>query len=323
MTDVRTQHINGPMAWTADSAPADDGIVRLSAICLSEVSSVAAALATDARPIEALAPDEFPMTACRALMTSVRRELSEGVGVVVIDRLPVDELGPSVAAKIYWLLLSMAGRPVAQKWNGQVIYDVTDTGLTEEAGNGVRSSKTNQGQYYHTDNSFNLPPEFVSLCCLKTAKAGGVSGLVSFQAAYNCLLEDAPELIGRFYRPFYFDRQMEHAPDDERLSFKPVMVAGAGGVDVNFSRRLIEYGYKLAGEPMDNEARAALEALTSIIERPELNREFAFQPGQIQILNNRRIGHRRTAFEDWPEPERKRHLVRLWLRDSGGPGYVG
>jgi hypothetical protein len=27
--------------------------------------------------------------------------------------------------------------------------------------------------------------------------------------------------------------------------------------------------------------------------------------------------HDRTAFEDWPEPERRRHLLRLWLACPG------
>jgi alpha-ketoglutarate-dependent taurine dioxygenase len=57
--------------------------------------------------------------------------------------------------------------------------------------------------------------------------------------------------------------------------------------------------------------------------RPDLAAEFRFEPGQIQLVNNRQIGHRRTAFRDWPEPDRKRHLVRLWLRDGGRAFYNG
>ena len=37
------------------------------------------------------------------------------------------------------------------------------------------------------------------------------------------------------------------------------------------------------------------------------------QGGDIQILNNHAILHSRTEFEDWPEPERKRHLLRLLM----------
>jgi len=74
---------------------------------------------------------------------------------------------------------------------------------------------------------------------------------------------------------------------------------------------------------MDNETTAALAAVQSVFEQPELHVELAFAPGQIQFVNNRATGHARTEFVDFPEPERKRHLVRLWLRDAGKRVYRG
>jgi len=47
-----------------------------------------------------------------------------------------------------------------------------------------------------------------------------------------------------------------------------------------------------------------------------------FEQGDIQFLHNHVILHTRTAFEDWPEPERRRHLLRLWLRDDDGRPVV-
>jgi hypothetical protein len=46
--------------------------------------------------------------------------------------------------------------------------------------------------------------------------------------------------------------------------------------------------------------------------------DLDFRPGDIQILHNHVVLHSRTAYEDWPEPTRKRHLLRLWLRDDNG-----
>jgi len=37
------------------------------------------------------------------------------------------------------------------------------------------------------------------------------------------------------------------------------------------------------------------------------------EPGDMQFISNCTIVHARTGFEDWPEPERRRHLLRLWL----------
>ena len=68
---------------------------------------------------------------------------------------------------------------------------------------------------------------------------------------------------------------------------------------------------------------AAFEAFQDVAGR--LYFEMDFRPGDIQILHNHLMVHTRTAFEDWPEPERKRHLMRLWLSDWDGrplvPGF--
>ncbi|MBT5263592.1 MAG: TauD/TfdA family dioxygenase, partial [Rhodospirillaceae bacterium] len=41
--------------------------------------------------------------------------------------------------------------------------------------------------------------------------------------------------------------------------------------------------------------------------------DLTFEPGDIQVLSNHMVLHSRTAFEDWPEEDRKRNLMRLWL----------
>jgi hypothetical protein len=40
---------------------------------------------------------------------------------------------------------------------------------------------------------------------------------------------------------------------------------------------------------------------------------FRQRPGDLIWLNNWLILHKRHAFTDWDEPERKRHILRLWL----------
>ena len=323
MTAILKEKFSGPMVWDADTKFPNDGIAKLNSDCHSEIESVAEALRANPIPTEALLPSDFDMPACRALMEGVRETVDNGTGFAVVDRLDVDALGRDIATQIYWLLMSMTGRPVAQKWDGTLIYDVRDKGGKATAGSGVRSSTTNGGQGFHNDNAFNLPPNFVSLFCLQTAMKGGISGIVSFESVYNKLLEDHGELLERLYQPFYFDRQMEHAPDAERLSFKPIFEVDGEELNVNFSPRLVEHGYEMRGEKPDAEARAAIDALCRTTEIDNLCKRFTFEQGQIQVVNNRRLGHRRTAFRDWDEPEKRRHLVRIWIRKSGRPFYLG
>ena len=314
--------IEGPIAWARDSLGPDDGTVPLDAICLNELDAVAATLRDNPLPTEALRASDFDMPACAALMARVRTELQDGLGFVLIDRLPVERFGAAVSTALYWLLGSMVARPVAQKWDGRMIYDVRDTG--KKPGNGVRPDITNVEQNFHTDNSYNLcPPAYVGLLCLETASEGGISRIVSFASVHNELMRRKPDLLPRLYRPYIFDRQREHAPGDAMTISHPLFQYDGKRLTARLSRFQVQNGYDLAGETLDPEGAAALEGLEAMMNEPALWKEFRFEPGQIQIIDNERCGHKRTAFRDDPASDRRRHLVRLWLRDSGRPFYNG
>ncbi len=323
MVTIMERPLSSPMTWSAETLLENDGLVELDSDCIAELDRAAAEIEANPLPAVALDPGDFEMPACRALMAQVREQVDTGIGFAIIDRLPIDKLETETATKLHWLLMSMVSRPVAQKWDGTMIYDVTDTGKKAVAGSGIRSSKTHAQQGYHIDNAFNLPPDFVALFCLQTAREGGISGIVSFETIYNLLLEERPDVLPRLFEPFYYDRQMEHAPGDERVSSKPIFESDGEVVFANYSPSLIWQGYEMKNEEMDAPTRAAMDALMEVSERAGLGKTFGFERGQIQIVNNNRLGHRRTEFHDWPEPERRRHLVRIWLREAGRPFYLG
>jgi hypothetical protein len=162
----------------------------------------------------------------------------------------------------------------------------------------------------------------VCLLCLRTAKSGGVSRVISMAAVHNALLERHPDALARLYRPFWFDRHAEHQPG-EPTSFAGPLFEYDGTLRARIALGEIYGGYALRGEAIDAAGAAALDAVQAVFSRPDLRAELDFLPGQIQYVNNRLTGHARTEFEDHPEPERKRHLVRLWLRESGRRGYRG
>jgi alpha-ketoglutarate-dependent taurine dioxygenase len=320
---VSSPRFTGASAWIASSLPADAGILPLPRECLAEIVDLARVLDDNPLPTLALDPRDFDLPACRGLMARAQAALEDGPGFVILHRLPLQTLRKETSIKVYWLLARMLARPVAQKWTGEMIYTVADlTG--KKPGNGIRPDVTNAEQNFHNDNSYNVcPPDYVALMCLQTAKSGGVSRVVSFETAHNLMQERHPELLERLFRPYRFDRQREHAAGAEMTISRPVFALEGGRLKSRLSRYLIEQGYDLAGERLDELGRAALDALTAIIDDPILYKEFYFEPGQIQILDNRRLGHKRTGFEDWPEPERRRTLIRLWLRNHGRPFYGG
>lgn len=323
MPEMLTVPVNGDMAWTGSTAVANDGRYPLDQECIDEIRATAADLAANPLPIVALDPADFPMPACLGLMARVKQALGTGAGFAIMEGLPWAECDLASCKAIHWLMMSLLGRTVAQKWNGEMVYDVLDTGRTEALGAGVRGSKTSGGQGYHTDNSYNLPPDYVGLSCLKTAMEGGLSGLVSFYSVHNTLLERHPSHLRRLYEDFYFERFDEFAPGECVYAKKPIFTFKRGNLGVCLSTNRVRIGYEAAGVKMDTRTHDALAALDEVLEDESLGKTFEFQPGETQVVNNRRIGHRRTAFKDWPDPARRRHLVRIWVREQGRRCYAG
>src|SRR5580692_7277369 len=317
------QLIDGASVWTRGDVRPEEYRVDLSAACLDEIRRAADEIRAYPLPPILRAPSDFAMPMCRREMARVRDMLDKGRRFAIVDRLPMAEMDAAEATAIYWLLSSMVSRPVAQKLDGTMIYDVLDTGQQALPGSGIRPDKTNIEIRFHIDNAYNTtPPEIVGLLCLKTAKSGGMSHVLSFHSVYNELLAKHRELLPRLYKPFWFDRQREFFPGEPDTFFAPVFEAG-DDLRARFSVHQINSGYAMKGQPVDNEGAAALAAMLDIFEQPEMSIDFEFAPGEIQFVDNRTLGHSRTEFEDYAEPERRRHLVRLWLRDHGRRAYTG
>lgn len=310
---------DGPNVWTAADLQPDAGFVACPDACAAELDVLRAELRARPVPRESLRLEDFDLPACREVMARARCELDHGPGFAVIDRLDLLALSTDEARSIYWLLASMLARPVPLRWDGTLMRDVTDLGKRSP-----RAVDTTAEMNYHTDNSFGVcPPEYVSLLCLQKAKTGGMSQLVSFPRVHNEMRKRCPELLALLYGPYVFNRQGEHAPDEETTLRRPIFENRAGTLAARMSHFHVRTGHALAGVPLEPEAEAAMEALEATMSAPGMGHEFWFEPGQIQVLDNQRIGHKRTAFRDFSSPARKRRLVRLWLRDAGLPTYDG
>jgi len=339
-------------AWRGDSLGPEAGVEPLPPACVAELDALAARLQADPLPTLALETPTLAtaMPAARALMQHVRRQLDEGLGFALLDRLPVRRWGAELSAQVFFVLMSLLSQPVAQKFSptsgpavpiepllsptvvdGTFIYSVRDTG--RPVGNGVRPDSTNLDQNLHTDNAYNLlPPRFVSLLCLRQAARGGVSQLVSFETVHELMRARRPDLVGRLFEDFTIDRQREHDPTDTPVLRRPLFTRsdGPGGREGLGPSRMpvrvqIENGYALAGGELDARGEAALDALLSVMEQDGLAHTMKLEEGQIQIVDNGKVGHKRTAFVDNVDvgDGEARHLLRIWMRDDGGRSYHG
>jgi alpha-ketoglutarate-dependent taurine dioxygenase len=136
----------------------------------------------------------------------------------------------------------------------------------------------------------------------------------SAHAPHNHLLADRPDLLRRLYAPFYRDHQSYQAAGAAATNFRPVFAWEPRGLRTRFNARHIVRGYEKTGRVLDEAGVEAVRRLDAFLSDPDHRLDLWLEPGQIQLLNNRVIVHGRTAYEDHEEPERRRHLVRLWLR---------
>jgi len=112
-----------------------------------------------------------------------------------------------------------------------------------------------------------------------------------------------------------FDRRGEKRDGDGEYFTMPIFNDHAGLLSVSFTGRNVGSAKRHADAPVN--PIEAIELFTGIAEEPDLRLDMALEVGDMQFLHNHTILHDRTAYEDWPEPERKRHLLRLWIAADG------
>jgi alpha-ketoglutarate-dependent taurine dioxygenase len=308
-----TEIMPDDQAWRGPALPASRYLLPIPADCLAELDCVLAELRAAPVPTLLLAPEHFALERCRALMAGARERLDHGPGFVILDRLPLERMSRAEAIDLYWILACMLEPPVAQEWKGTVIYDVRHDG--QAYGEDTRGALTPVSLEMHTDSSMGeAPPNYLGLLTLATARSGGMSIVSSARTAHNHFLQHDPALLRRLYEPFYRDHQQYQAADAAATNFRPVFACDDGTLRTRFNARHIVRGYEKTGRVLDAAGAEAVRLMDALLSDPANRLDLWLEPGQIQILNNRVIVHGRTAYEDHDDPERRRHLVRLWLR---------
>jgi hypothetical protein len=305
-----------PRAWRAETIDAPDSwYYSLSERSLSALDQVAQAWPRDSQPLTELGVSEGMWAACAADIGRVHRALEAGRGFAIITPGQPGRYSPAQLQALYWLVGKLLGSPVEQNVQGTLLYDVRDTG--QDVRYGARFSVTSAESSFHTDNSFGTETvDYVGLLCLNPAKSGGLSQVVSSHAVQQELLATQPAAWEVLRRPFHFDRRGGLRPGDEPTVRFPILAGNGPELLVRYLRYWIEVGHEKAAVPLTTEQVSAMDVLDRVAGERGLRVEFTLRPGEMFFVNNRWILHNRTAFEDFTEPERQRHYVRLWLKRS-------
>lgn len=305
--------ITGPSAWTgAELRRRDDWIYRLSPTEIAEIDAAVTAVRGRGLELAEIGRTDFPLPELGPVLDRLRDEILNGRGFVLIRGLTVANRPIEQNAAAYWGIGAYFGKPRSQNAMGHLLGHVRDLGLATTDPN-VRTYQTTERQHFHTDSC-----DIVGLLCLKTAKRGGLSSLTSSMAIYNAIARRRPDLLHRLFRPFPTDRRGE-VPEGKKPYFElPVYNDYAGHLSVIYSRTYINSGQRFPdARRLTSEDVEALDLFDDLANDAELRLDMELQPGDMQFLHNHTILHDRTSFEDWPEPERKRHLLRLWLAAPG------
>ncbi|HEY0296292.1 MAG TPA: TauD/TfdA family dioxygenase [Bordetella sp.] len=269
------------------------------------------------QPCESITREQFDHPDLTPFLKQVSDELSKGRGAVILKTLPIDRYSEDELTRMFWGMGVHLGVPAEQNTAGDRIDHVRDMPSDNPLG---RRQYSTQELVLHTDSPVG---EVLALLCMQTSKSGGRSQLASALAVHNEMAARHPELLDALYVGFPYHRKGKQRAGDPLVTPFPVPVFSKidGLVSVRYIRDYMEKAALNMGVDMPAVTRAALDKFDEISNREDMSVTFMLERGEIMLVNNLTSLHARTEYEDHDEPEKKRHLVRLWIRVPNGRPY--
>lgn len=270
---------------------------------IGEIERAIEAARRTGKPMGELSSGDFPLPTLSKKIARWREEIRSGRGFQVLRGVPVEDWPQRDSELFFWCFGLHFGIPGAQNPQADLLGHVRDTG---ESPDEVRHYRTRVNINFHCDAA-----DVVGLLCLQKAKRGGQSRIASSVSVYNELLGRRPDLVERLYEPFMMDTKGEGG-----VRYIPVRPCR---FDEGTLRTFYHTDYFRSAAGFDgklilsSEDRAVLDLYNEIAASPDFYLDMHFEPGDVQLLSNHSVLHARTDYEDHPEPELKRHLLRLWI----------
>jgi hypothetical protein len=300
-------------AWYGpDVAGLTDWTLTLTGTDIAEIE--ATLTGAQATPILEITAANFPLPGLSKRLEAIKRELLHRRGFFVIRGLPIERYSVEDAARIFWGIGAQWGEAVSQNGKGHVLGHVKDLGL-DYADPQARGYQTSARLPYHTDSS-----DIVGLLCLKKSKAGGLSSIASTTTIFNEMVKRRPDLADVLMHPVYRTRWGE-VPEGRKPYYGTAPFSLVDGrVICTYVRSAVRKAQLMDVVPrITPEQEEAMDLFDALANDPALHLDMTFEPGDLQFVCNHSIAHSRTAYEDYPELDKRRHLLRLWLACADGP----
>lgn len=306
--------IDDASAWVGpEMAGRSDWIEAFTEAELDELALASEPWMDASADLARLTRERFALPTLAPRIEATLRELQEGRGFALWRGLPVERWGRRRSAIAFYGFGAHLGHAISQNAQGHVLGHVRDMGLSSNDPN-VRIYQTRERQTFHTDSA-----DLVGLLCLQTARSGGHSALVSSTTLYNEMRARRPELAACLFEPLATDRRGEVPPGAKPYFEIPVFNWHAQRLSAIYQRQYIDSAQRFAEAPrLTAQQVEALDLFDALTNDPALHFTMELQRGDLQFVHNHTLLHDRTAFVDWPEPGRRRHLLRLWLAPAQG-----
>lgn len=307
-------YIDRPSAWIGCDLKADAGqwLQKLSNAEIADLESAAAHFLSLGKNIGEISRGDFPLKRFGQHLETLKTKLINGIGVELIRGLPIEAYSRELCATIFCGIGTYLGTARSQNAQGHILGHVRDIGLDPQ-NTSTRIYQTSARQTFHTDST-----DVVGLMCLHAAKNGGESLLVSAETLFNRMQQQRPDLVPHLFEVVATDRRGEVPPGEKPFFEIPVLSWYEELLTVQYQRQYIDSAQRFARAPKLKEKQIqALDYFDALANDSELHLSMELQPGDMQFVYNHSQLHDRTRFDDWDEPQNRRHLFRLWLSIAG------
>lgn len=313
LTDL-PDRITGPAAWLGKemAETPDAWLYQLSPTEVTDLENAARHFLSLGRDIGEITKQTFPLTTFSTHVQCLSEKLLAGAGIEVLRGLPTAGYTQEFSAAIFCGLGAHLGSARSQNAQGHILGHVRDIGGDVSDPNS-RIYQTCERQTFHTDSA-----DVVGLLCIQEAKQGGRSLLVSAESIYNRMKAERPDLLEKLFDPIATDRRGEIPEGAKPFMEIPVLNWHMGRLTVFYQRQYIDSAQRFDGAiRLTKDHVEALDMFDALANDPELCFGMQLEPGDMQFVYNHSQLHDRTGFLDWPDPEKRRHLMRLWLSIDG------
>ena len=301
--------VKDPADWRGpDMAQSTEWVRDLTVAEVDEIDAAFRNAGPAGADLRGVTREDFPLPGFATELADLREALETGPGIRLFRGFPVERYTTEELRLIYWGIGVHIGTAVSQSKRGDVLGDVRDIGTDINTPDG-RGYTSNAELVYHCDTA-----DVTGLFCVKTPKSGGMSMAVSSVAVHNEIARTRPDLLEVLYTPFPWSFQGQERPGEKQWYFQPVYGMAEGKFCSRLIRTHIESSQRFDDAPRLSAAQIeALDLVDTLVDDPAFRFTRQFARGDILFMNNHVTYHARTEFEDWPEPEQRRHLMRMWL----------